>query len=592
MLGFGGRQRARATVTDLFNGFNTDGTYSGSAQAVDDYIEASRSVPANVLPVQGSRMVKNLLTYSDDISNAAWTLSGAAVKNEGASLTIGDITSFMQNTVVSDAPTTQHIFFVQMSGTEGDRTAITMMELPGFTSSKVNIALAANPTWYSVTWTPPVGTTSVRVRIGGNGGGAYPVTVNVHRAVLISNATRALMESIGTTSSASMSVYPHADGGVFTDCVAIGDSLTGGARDDSWIPSALDRIWGVSILDKGVGGNTLSAMALRWQADVLDNTPSSVVIEGGINDILGASSSPVATMQTKLQEMVDSAQSNGIAVVLFNLPPIGDHASWTATRQLWIEEYNEWLVTYSASQNIPLVNIYDALRDGINLRTAYSSGDGIHPNQLGNIYIAEAAAMALAPTAVPIWDALALRTRKGNIFKYAAAYLGYKNSAAASTNYTRSTANVLRPNNFAVWGRCVPSATGQATVNLWSARSDASNLLEVYMNATQVRFYKVVAGAFAGPVATYTHASGTAFEFQAYQSAAGMGIRVKEDGGEWSAWAETTDATSLLDAVIPASYQIGAMNNANHFAGNIPFIATVQHPDPKTEIERLSARYP
>jgi len=185
-----------------------------------------------------------------------------------------------------------------------------------------------------------------------------------------------------------------------------------------------------------------------------------------------------------------------------------------------------------------------------------------------------------------------VRTRSGAVVKYADTYFGYKSSAAASTNYTRSTANVLRPNNFAVWGRCVPSATGQATVDLWSAWSDANNLLEVYMNATQVRFYKVVAGAFAGPVAAYTHASGTAFEFQVYQSAAGMGIRVKEDGGEWSAWAETTDATSQLDAVIPANYQIGAMNNANHFAGNIPFIATIQHPEPKGEIERLSSKYP
>jgi len=161
-----------------------------------------------------------------------------------------------------------------------------------------------------------------------------------------------------------------------------------------------------------------------------------------------------------------------------------------------------------------------------------------------------------------------------------------------ATNYTRPANNTLRSNSFAIWQRVVPSATGQATVDLWSARSDANNLLEIYMNATQVRLYKVVGGSFAGPIATYTHAANTPFEVQAYQHTSGMGIRVKQDGGSWSAWSETTDATSLLNIVVPSAYQVGAMNNAAHFTGNIPFTSVIQHSDPKGELTRLANQYP
>jgi hypothetical protein len=161
----------------------------------------------------------------------------------------------------------------------------------------------------------------------------------------------------------------------------------------------------------------------------------------------------------------------------------------------------------------------------------------------------------------------------------------------AATNLSLPTAGVLPVNDFGIWVEAIPGATGQATPVLFGSHADANNYLEVYANATQVRFYKVVAGAFAGPVTTYTHTKDVPFQVQAYQSLAGMGIRIKPQGGAWTAWQETTDATSLLNAVIGSTYSVGSRNAANHFSGYYPSLAIIQHADPKAELERLTLKY-
>jgi hypothetical protein len=66
---------------------------------------------------------------------------------------------------------------------------------------------------------------------------------------------------------------------------------------------------------------------------------------------------------------------------------------------------------------------------------------------------------------------------------------------------------------------------------------------------------------------------------------------VKQQGGAWSAWALKNDADGRLDAPIAATYQIGARNNASHFAGYYPGLAIIQHADPKAKLEELATKY-
>jgi hypothetical protein len=92
--------------------------------------------------------------------------------------------------------------------------------------------------------------------------------------------------------------------------------------------------------------------------------------------------------------------------------------------------------------------------------------------------------------------------------------------------------------------------------------------------------------------ALYEHTKDTPFQYQAFQSRAyGMGIRVKQQGGTWSAWALKNDANGRLDAPIASTYQVGARDNASHFSGYYPGLAIIAHTDPKAELERLATQY-
>lgn len=159
----------------------------------------------------------------------------------------------------------------------------------------------------------------------------------------------------------------------------------------------------------------------------------------------------------------------------------------------------------------------------------------------------------------------------------------------AATNYTRPTAGVLRANDWGIWQRVVPSAAGQASTFLWSSRVDVNNRVSISVTATVITFSKIIAGVATSATVNYTHLAGIPFEVQASQSSTGgMKVRVKQDGGSWSAYG--TNA-SVADCPIASDHQIGAVNNTAHFSGHLPFTMLIQHADPKAELERLAALY-
>jgi len=575
MLGFGGGflgkpQWALPPITDLFNGFNTDGTYTGSAQTLADYLGVNQTSPANVLPVQGGRLSYDLLegatlgpellTTAQQNMDSGWVVSGESTVSGG----VGHVLS------TDGTGSGLFVYNKQVAGKKY-QYAYAVIGAPsgGFRINSIDAPRRVGSNTFQIT------AADTAISFGRYGISDVQIdSVSVREVVPIWVSDR---------NSVNASAW--------------GDSMTAAP---SFTSTLFSHFRGVSVYNGGVSGETSTQIKDRMVAasgkfaDVVtiwagrNNRTDPTTIKADIAAMVGVLSTAKFVVISVLNgdnAVEYSGQAQHILITQLN----SDLAATYPDNYIDLRSY---LVTQYNPSNPQ--DVTDFERDIVPSSLRY---DDQHLNVTGNHlaagYIAEWISVKgwLGETS-HIQSSQVTRTCKGGRLKYAAAYLGYKSNTAAATNYTRPTANVLRSNNFGLWGRCVPSATGQATVDLWSARSDASNLLEVYMNATQVRFYKVVAGAFAGPVATYTHTTGVAFEFQSYQSISGMGIRVKEDGGEWSAWAETTDATSILDAVIPANYQIGAMNDANHFDGNIPFIAIVKHGDPKRELERLGLMYP
>jgi hypothetical protein len=165
----------------------------------------------------------------------------------------------------------------------------------------------------------------------------------------------------------------------------------------------------------------------------------------------------------------------------------------------------------------------------------------------------------------------------------------------AATNLTLPTQGVLPVNDFGIWGEVIPGASGQpAFAMFFCSYVDATNDTRVTQPTTgaQVRFEKKINNTSHALFDLYAPAKDAPFQYQAFQSRVyGMGIRVKQQGGAWSAWTLKDDADGRLDAPIAATYQVGARTNASHFAGYYPGLAIIQHADPKAELERLTLKY-
>ncbi len=98
--------------------------------------------------------------------------------------------------------------------------------------------------------------------------------------------------------------------------VCVGDSLTAcggeGGKYTDWLAKWLPQH---TIVNKGVGGDTLAGGRTRFQRDVIDLNPDIVVIELGANDFW-AKSRPIEDLQADLEDMVARCRKIGAQVVI------------------------------------------------------------------------------------------------------------------------------------------------------------------------------------------------------------------------------------------------------------------------------------
>jgi lysophospholipase L1-like esterase len=164
-----------------------------------------------------------------------------------------------------------------------------------------------------------------------------------------------------------------------TRVVFIGDSITEGWAQQPAFKNNPDFV------GRGIGGQTLPQMLVRFRVDAIELKPAVIHLMGGTNDVAeNTGPESDAEIQGYVMSMVELARAHGIAVVLASIPPAGDFP-WRpglnpAPR---IKRLNAWCRDYATRQGLVYVDYASVLATADGGMKREFSEDGVHPNAAG-----------------------------------------------------------------------------------------------------------------------------------------------------------------------------------------------------------------
>lgn len=183
-----------------------------------------------------------------------------------------------------------------------------------------------------------------------------------------------------------------------TAIVCAGDSLIYGYDHDATpMPTRLEALRGVQVVNMGVGGDRISTIVARWQAFAKPYPYKWLVAEGGTNDI-HLFSSTGADAWTAMEAWLEEAEADGLRIVLVKIPPRWGSAGWTAPMETERLDFNSRADVWAADHpNVRVINSDSVLGTGSPkaLQVAYDSGDHLHLNGTGMQALAAAISSAM-----------------------------------------------------------------------------------------------------------------------------------------------------------------------------------------------------
>lgn len=174
----------------------------------------------------------------------------------------------------------------------------------------------------------------------------------------------------------------------------MGDSLTRGYKippEYAW-PNTLQNELGISVINRGVSGDTTSGMLSRFYQDVVSNSPSYVIIMGGTNDIWWNVSQNI--IQANTQAMIKQAEHYEIEPVIGSpLPANLEGDNWglrsrVESSQKKLAQLTKSLQVQARTNNIPFLNFYQLFLMEDTPKKEYYL-DCIHPTEKGHKIIAD-----------------------------------------------------------------------------------------------------------------------------------------------------------------------------------------------------------
>lgn len=174
--------------------------------------------------------------------------------------------------------------------------------------------------------------------------------------------------------------------------LAVGDSITQGVAQ---IPTQwtyqLNLSQNRAVYTLGQTGLTASVCRdnylsyIAWHPEV-----TTVTVICGVNSLIAGDSG--ASIMTTLQQIFDDARARGLKLKIGTILPWAAYASSSAPKQTETTNLNTALLNYCSTysaQGVSCVNFFtSSLNDGSgNLAATYDSGDHIHPNAAGGVYM-------------------------------------------------------------------------------------------------------------------------------------------------------------------------------------------------------------
>ena len=162
--------------------------------------------------------------------------------------------------------------------------------------------------------------------------------------------------------------------------VFMGDSITEG-----WPGLCPEFFKNKDHINRGISGQTTPQMLIRFKPDVIDLSPSTVVILAGTNDIAeNTGPSNVKMITDNIFSMADLASAHKIDIILCSILPVYEYP-WKKIVDVpsYIHEVNTMLKDYCSENFFQYIDYFSAMANEKKGLGEDLSEDGVHPNEKG-----------------------------------------------------------------------------------------------------------------------------------------------------------------------------------------------------------------
>lgn len=152
----------------------------------------------------------------------------------------------------------------------------------------------------------------------------------------------------------------------------------------------------IRILNRGIGGNTIRDLALRWQRDVIHLAPDWLSIKIGINDVWRQFDSPRSPHIHVLPDEFESTYRQLLSLTrpklkkLILITPYYIEPNLTDPMRLKMDEYRKMVIQFAREFDATLVDTQIAMDRLTNsIAPTLIAEDKVHPKTTGHMAIAQ-----------------------------------------------------------------------------------------------------------------------------------------------------------------------------------------------------------